>query len=159
MKSKKLLAGVAALVMTVAVPLEAQRGSGPGRPGFGAGIGGGVGLGRLSAELNLTEAQKSAIKGINDQARTLSEPIHTSMQAIREQLEAAVKANKTDREIEQITAQQGSLLGQLAAIQAKAARSVWAQLTVEQRAKAEELRSQRPGRGERPPRVGPNGAN
>ena len=92
----------------------------------------------LSA-LNLTEAQKAAAKSIFDQAKQESAPVIEQLKSGHEAMEAAVKANKSDAELNQIAASQGTLMGQLAGIHARSFARVYAQLTPEQKAKADEL--------------------
>jgi Spy/CpxP family protein refolding chaperone len=53
---------------------------------------------------------------------------------------AAVKGNRSDAEIKDIADRQGALVGQLAFIRAKAMAQLYAQLTPEQKTKAEAIR-------------------
>lgn len=104
-------------------------------------------LGRSAAALNLSDAQKATAKQLFADARQQSEPLMQQLKQVRTDLEAAVKANNT-AQISTLTARQGQISGQLAEIRTKAMASFYAQLTPEQKAKADELHGKmREGRG------------
>lgn len=89
--------------------------------------------------LNLTDAQKQAAQAILQDAKTQAEPIAAQLKTGHEEMGAAIKAGKSDAELTQIATTQGNLMGQMAAIHAKAFSRIYAQLTPEQKAKAVQL--------------------
>lgn len=129
-------AAIATAVMLTAgaVVASAQRG-----PGFGGP--------KMSAALNLTDAQKEQAKAIFSGSREQSKALREQARASRAALEAAAKAGKPDSELERLAAEQGVLAGQMAAIHAKSMAKFWTLLTPEQKAKAQELRANRKERG------------
>lgn len=92
--------------------------------------------------LDLTDAQKTTAKALFADAKSQAEPIVTQLKAGHTAMAEAVKANKSDVEISDIAARQGVLVGQLAAIHAKAMAKFYAQLTPDQKAKADRLHDQ-----------------
>jgi Spy/CpxP family protein refolding chaperone len=92
----------------------------------------GMGVGFLAGYLNLTEAQKTQAEAIFSAARTAAEPLRGRLESAREALEAAVKAGKTDAEIDALAASIGTISGQLTAIHSKAMVKFRAILTPEQ---------------------------
>ena|SRR2546421_4878550 len=99
----------------------------------------------LASHLDLTDAQKQAAQSIFQQARTDAQPVVQQLKQNHEAIAAAVKAGRSDAEITQVASAQGPLVGQLAAIHAKAMAHFYAQLTPEQKAKADELHSHMQG--------------
>lgn len=89
--------------------------------------------------LNLTDAQKQTAQVIMQDAKTQAEPIVAQLKTGHETMAAAVKAGKSDAELTQIATAQGALMGQLAAVHAKALSKFYAQLTPEQKTKADQL--------------------
>jgi len=130
-------------VMFLALPLAAQP---PGRgPGYGPGGGDPSRmLQHLGTTLDLTESQKMAATAIFDAAKKQAEPLQTALSESRQAIESAVNANKSDAEIDALTAKQGTLIGQAGAIQAKAQRSFLGLLTAQQREKLDKLHAERP---------------
>jgi Spy/CpxP family protein refolding chaperone len=137
-----------AVAMTLA-PAIAQH-----RPGFGGpgGPGGPMGggpmggdptqrLSHLATLLDLTDAQKTAAKAIFDSAKTQADPVATQMREAHQAVQAAVKDNKSDSEIDALTARAGTLTGQLTAINAKAQRAFRQLLTQQQRDKVDAIHS------------------
>ena len=142
MKFNRILTVGLSAVILVALPLAAQR---PGHRMFGPGGGDpSQMLLRFSTVLDLTESQKTAATAIFDAAKKQAEPLATALKASHESIEAAITTNKSDREIDDLTAKQGTLMGQLGSIQAKARRSFLALLTAEQREKLDKLRAEKP---------------
>jgi periplasmic protein CpxP/Spy len=94
---------------------------------------------RMIQALNLTDAQKQQAKAIFQQSRQSVQPVMQQLKQNREALQAAVKANDTAK-IDQLSATQGQLRGQVMAARAEAMAKVYQILTPEQRAKAEQLR-------------------
>ncbi len=102
----------------------------------------------LTQQLNLTDAQQAAAKDIFSQARKDAQPIMDQLKQGHEAVAAAVKAGKSDAELTQLSEQQGVLMGQLAAIRTKAMAKFYAQLTPDQKTKADQLQAQRKARFE-----------
>ena len=125
---KTLTAGVLAIGLTAGVAAAYPQGEGLGRKGR---LGG-----RIAAQLDLTEAQKQYARDLFQQGRQEAKPITEELRKNRTELAAAVKANNTAA-IQQLTERQGVLRGQLASLRAKRMAWFYAQLTPEQRAKAE----------------------
>lgn len=150
MNWKKTLAMVTVTAGLAAVPAIAQPGAGRGH---------GRMFRHAAGELGLTEQQKQFAKQLFADSRKQAEPIATELKQVRQSLAAAVKANNTG-EIATLSARQGVLSGQLAEVRANSMAKFYAQLTPEQKAKADELREQRRNRsGERhgrPDRAAPN---
>jgi Spy/CpxP family protein refolding chaperone len=96
--------------------------------------------GRMLRQLDLTESQKQQAKTIFQQAKQNAEPVAKQLRANREALDAAVKANNV-AQIHSLSAQQGNLQGQLLGIRNEAQAKFYATLTLEQKAKADEMRS------------------
>lgn len=101
----------------------------------------------LSNYLNLTDQQKDLARSLIQQGRTEAAPIVEQMKNTRKELKAAVQANSSQAEIERLAAAQGTLVGQIAAIKAKHMATFYAQLTPEQREKADQLRGMFMGKG------------
>lgn len=89
--------------------------------------------------LNLTDAQKQQAKAIFQQARQINRPVMQQAKQNREALAAAVKANDTAK-IEQLTAKQGKLRGEMMSARAEAMAKFYQTLTPEQRARAEQMK-------------------
>lgn len=94
---------------------------------------------RLAAKLNLTDAQKQQAKSIMDASRESSKPVRDQLRQDRQALKDAVKTGKSDAEIDQISANLGKDTAQMTAIRTKAFAKVYALLTPEQRAQADQL--------------------
>jgi len=95
--------------------------------------------GRMLQALNLTDAQKQQTKALMQQARQNAQPLMTQVRANRQALAGAVKANDV-AQIHSLAAQQGDLQGQLLGVRSEARAKVYALLTPEQKAKADEMR-------------------
>lgn len=117
------------MMLLLTLPVSAQ---GPRR--FAAGGDGpdAMSTGFLAGYLNLTDAQKTQAEAIFSAARTAAAPVRGQLTSAREALQAAVKAGKTDAEIDALSAPIGSLTAQLTAIQSKAMVKFRAILTPEQ---------------------------
>ena len=103
----------------------------------------GQGFERMAQKLNLTDTQKEQARSIMDSARTSAKPIAQQLRQERTALHDAVKAGKTDADIDQLSSQLGNLEGQLTAIRTKAFAKVYALLTPEQRTQADQMHQQR----------------
>ena len=105
----------------------------------------------LAGYLTLTDAQKAQAKTIFDAADTAATTARGTLTAAHDALEAAVKANRADAELDRLAAAVGAVQGQLAAIQAKAEAKFYALLTAEQKTKYDAFAS-RDGAGGGPGR-------
>ena len=94
----------------------------------------------FATKLNLTDAQKQQAHSILNSARESSKSVTQQLRQTRQGLRDAVKAGKSDADIDQLSANMGNLTGQLTAIRTKAFAKVYALLTPEQRVQAEQLR-------------------
>jgi Spy/CpxP family protein refolding chaperone len=131
---KKVLSVFAAGVLAAGMIFAAGQG-----PGGHHGMMGGKRLDFMATALNLTDAQKETAKGIFNDAKTSAQPIRDQLKQSHEAMAAAIKAGKSEAELTQLATQEGTLVGQLAAIRAKAFSSFYAQLTPDQKAKADQL--------------------
>lgn len=113
---------------------------GPMRGGMDGGI---LGMNsRLwAAALGLTDAQKAQAKTIFQEARDAARPVTQQLREARAALREAVKAQKSDAEIDALAANEGALLGKLSAIRTKAAAKFYGILTPEQQQKFDSLRA------------------
>lgn len=133
-----------ALALLFALPIMAQPRFG--RPGGGGG-GQGRGLEFLTGYLSLTDAQKTQAAAIFDAAQTASETARGQLTSANDAVKAAVKAGKSESELDTLSAAVGVVQGRLTAIRAKADAKFYALLTAEQKAKYDELRDRSgPGR-------------
>jgi Spy/CpxP family protein refolding chaperone len=99
----------------------------------------------MAAALNLTDAQKSQMKSIFQEARQSSQPIRQQLRQTRQSLNAAVQAGNSDQ-IQQLSATEGTEMGQLAAIHASARAKMFKMLTPEQQQKLSTLQASMHGR-------------
>ena len=95
-------------------------------------------LNMMATALDLTAAQKEQVQTIVADARQSAQPIRQQLQQSRQSLVSAVKAGD-NAQIEQIAASQGVLQGQLTAIRGKAFAQIYALLTPQQKAKADQI--------------------
>jgi Spy/CpxP family protein refolding chaperone len=128
----------AALAICCAVPAFAQ-------PAGTADRARGNRLDFLAGYLTLTDAQKTQAQSIFDAASTASETARGAAQSAHDALEAAIKTNPADAELDRLAAAVGVVHGQLAAIQAKAEAKFYALLTAEQKTKYDGLKNRTPG--------------
>ena len=89
--------------------------------------------------LDLTAAQRTQAKSVLEAERQEVQPIVEQLRQGHENMRAAIKAGKSDADLESIAAAQGKLVGELAGIHAKAVAKIYATLTPEQKAKADTL--------------------
>jgi Spy/CpxP family protein refolding chaperone len=99
----------------------------------------------MAAALNLTDTQKSQMQSIFQEARQSSQPIRQQLRQTRESLDAAVKAGNSDQ-IQQLSATEGTQMGQLAAIRASAHAKMFKMLTPDQQQKLSTLQASMHGR-------------
>jgi Spy/CpxP family protein refolding chaperone len=97
---------------------------------------------RLSARLNLTDAQKQRAQSIFTEARKSAQPVRAQIRQDKQALAAAVKSG-SQGDIDRISKNMGPLLGQASAIHAKAFANFYAILTPDQKSKVDERLSQR----------------
>jgi Spy/CpxP family protein refolding chaperone len=95
---------------------------------------------RMMKALDLTDAQKEQARQIFQQARETAKPVAQQLKDNRESLRVAIQANDV-AQIQTLSAQQGALHGQMAAIRSAAMAKFYSGLTPEQRARAEQFRS------------------
>src|SRR6266487_2977435 len=93
---------------------------------------------RMADYLNLTSDQSAQAKQIMVGARQEAAPLRQQMKQNRQALAAAIKAGN-DAQIDQITKAEAPVIAQLAAIRAHAKEKVYATLTPEQKAKADQM--------------------
>ncbi len=143
--TRRMLTTLSAALM--ALPLMAQ-------PGGRGGPGPGNRLDFLAGYLGLSDSQKEQAKTIFDAAQEAGEGLNGELSGAREALNAAVKKNAADAEIDQLAAAIGVVNGRLAAIQAKASAKFYALLTAEQKTKYDQMGDRGgpggPGRFRRP---------
>lgn len=136
MSIKKQILGVAAAAALAAGALFAQQAQQPPKPR-------GEHMQQFLAEqLNLTEAQKTQAQTIFDQAKTQAKPVADQLRQGRDQMIQAIKAGKSDAELQQIADQQGQLMAQVSGIRAKAFAKFYTLLTPDQKTKADSLYEQ-----------------
>jgi len=99
----------------------------------------------LAGYLTLTEAQKTQAATIFTAADTAKATLQGQMTAARDALQAAVKANRADAELDRLAAAVGVIHGQSAAVEAKANARFYALLTAEQKTKFDALGDRGPG--------------
>jgi Spy/CpxP family protein refolding chaperone len=110
------------------------------------------GFGRfMSVYLNLTPEQQTEAKAIFQDARQQSEPVRQQLMQTRDSLRAAIKADDMNQ-IKQLSATEGSEVGQLTAVRSSAFAKAYQMLTPVQKQKLadfekahEAARSERPG--------------
>jgi Spy/CpxP family protein refolding chaperone len=111
----------------------------------------------LTRRLDLTDAQQQQARTIFSASDEARRELWKSLEKAREDLNNAVKTGATDQQIDKVAGAVGTLMGQLAANEAKARAKFRAILTPEQRQRFDELPAPGPGmmRGfRRPPGPG-----
>ena len=97
-------------------------------------------LSRAAAALELTDTQKEFGKQLAADTRRQAAPVMKELKQNRQEIAAAVKSNNTAA-ITTLSQRQGDLMAQLSGLHAKSMASFYAQLTPEQKAKADEMHS------------------
>lgn len=111
------------------------------RGGQGGGPGGGNVEDRFARLLSLTDAQKTQIKNLREQAQTASKPYFEQIKPITEQMHKLIEAPAFDEAAARALAQKMSQLQtEIHLIQAKTEAAIYQLLTPEQKAKLVELR-------------------
>lgn len=114
--------------------------------------------------LNLTDAQKEAIRAQGKTARDASQPLREQLRNLQSQIADATNSGATDSVLDGLANQVGTLQGNLLAISLKARAAIHNNiLTAEQRTKLAELRSEQRDRRQnrmkrRQPGTPPEGA-
>ena len=133
-----LVIGLAAFAVGHAIPgIHAQgRGEGPPRKHFP----GPEMIEHLTRALNLTDAQQTQIKAIFESARTAVEPLDAKMDEIHKQLEAATANGQFDEaQVRALANQQAQIMADTIVEHERAKSKIYAILTPDQRAKADEM--------------------
>jgi Spy/CpxP family protein refolding chaperone len=94
---------------------------------------------RISAYLNLTDAQKTQAQAVLKEAHESAAKLAPQMKANREALAAAIKANNKT-EIDRLAARRGVLMGKMMAVRDEGFAKIYQTLTPEQRVKADQMR-------------------
>jgi Spy/CpxP family protein refolding chaperone len=115
-----------------------------GSANVGAGAHGILGqrLAQAAQQLNLTDAQKQEARLIFQQAFRDAAPVRAQLRQNRLALAAAVKAGQDNDQIQRLAKTQGNLMGQMVTIRTEAAAAFYANLTPEQKAKADQMQQQ-----------------
>lgn len=92
-------------------------------------------MGRLGAELNLTDAQKQQAQSIFSAARQSAKPVQDQIKQARQALAAAVKSGAPDAEIDRLSNNLAPLMAQSTAIHTKAFAKFYGILTPDQKEK------------------------
>ena len=92
----------------------------------------------LAKYLNLTPAQEEQAKAEMQSARQSAKPMRQQLKEIRQGMFQAIQANDNAK-IDQLSAQEANLKGQISAMRNEAIAKIYASLTPEQRAKADQL--------------------
>jgi Spy/CpxP family protein refolding chaperone len=93
---------------------------------------------RIANYLGLTAAQTEQAQAEMHAARAATQPVRQQLRQVRQQMFQAIQANDLAR-INQLSAQEGSLKGQLMAARFSAMAKIYSSLTPEQKAKADQL--------------------
>jgi protein CpxP len=151
-KMKKKIAivlGVALLVVAGAIFAAAEVGAGRGQKAHRSDheSEGFHGLnGRMAEKLNLTDAQKTQIKGIMDQERPTIQPLVAQLKENRAAMKTATANGQFDEaQVRQIASQQAQTLTNLMVEKARVKAKIYSVLTPEQRAKADQMRQHSEG--------------
>jgi Spy/CpxP family protein refolding chaperone len=96
----------------------------------------------IARQLDLTEAQKAEAKEIFKEARESAKPLVAQLREGHKAMAEAIKAGTSELELEQLASEQGTLVGKVAGIYAKAFSKFYASLTPEQKQKADKLHEQ-----------------
>jgi Spy/CpxP family protein refolding chaperone len=95
--------------------------------------------GQMFSQLQLTDAQKTQAQQIFQALHANSQTLETQLQGIHQQLTSAVKGGAPDAQIDQLSSQAGTVMGQLMAMRSKASAKFYAILTPDQKAKADAM--------------------
>ena len=98
---------------------------------------------KMAVELGLTQTQQAQAKAIFQNERQSARPILQQLRQERQAVHAAVKAGKSDTEIQQLAKAEAPELGQLAALRASASAKFYSMLTPQQQQKLDAMRHSR----------------
>ena len=93
---------------------------------------------RMMANLNLTDDQKQQAKAIFQAGRQEAQPVQQQLRQARQDMQAAVKSNAPQTEIDRLSTNVGNLTGQLATLHARNMAKFYAILTPEQQQKVDQ---------------------
>jgi Spy/CpxP family protein refolding chaperone len=93
---------------------------------------------RIAQYLGLTDAQMAQAKASFQAVRQSGQPVRQQLKQVRQEMFQAVRANDAAG-IQQLSAQEGALKGQLLALRENAFAKMYSTLTPEQKAKADQL--------------------
>ncbi len=99
--------------------------------------------GHMAAELGLTDAQKAQAKTIFQNSHQAAKPVADQLRQDRQALQAAIRAGKSDQDLQGLAAAEGADKGKLAGIRASAAAKFRAILTPDQQQKLDTMKSSR----------------
>jgi Spy/CpxP family protein refolding chaperone len=111
----------------------------------------------IARELNLTDAQKEQVKAIIDAQGAAEEARHVKLEDLHKQIEAATANGQFDEaQVRALANQQAQLMADSMVEHIRAHSKIYALLTAEQRAKADQLHKGEGGHFRRPfPPKGP----
>lgn len=105
--------------------------------------GGDKGMGMMLRGLDLTDAQKAQVKAIHEANFESTKSLREQMKANHDQLETATAGGAfNESQVQAIAQQQGALHAQMIVAREKVKSQVFAILTVDQKAKAAEMKAQ-----------------
>jgi Spy/CpxP family protein refolding chaperone len=108
-----------------------------GEHGFGGHI-----MGRMAKQLNLTDDQKTQIKGIVAAEKPTVQPLFEQLKANRQALKAATANGQFDEsQVRQLASQQAQTVASLIVEKERVKAKIYGVLTPEQRTKAEQMRT------------------
>ncbi|MBS1792462.1 MAG: Spy/CpxP family protein refolding chaperone [Acidobacteria bacterium] len=140
---KVILAITATTILGLGAVLIFGQKMGGERFGFGPKGFGGPHFERLFEKLNLTEEQKTQVKQIIEDSKTRVKPLMESLRANHEQMEKLGKDGVYNEEqVTQLAAAQADTMKQLIIEKEKTKAQIFAVLTPEQRAQAEQMKEQ-----------------
>jgi len=140
---KKVVLGViaAAVVATGAIiGISQVRTYRDGKSFTGMKHGRGMGMGINLRGLNLTEEQNAKVKAIFDASRETMKPLMADMQANHKKLAELNKVVFDEGATRQLANEQAAIMAKMIVERERTKSQVWAVLTEEQKAKAEEMR-------------------
>ena len=133
-------AGIAVLVVSLAILALGHGFQGPGGHGKG---GHAEMLEHISQALSLTDAQKQQVKGIMESVEVTASGIHAKLEEVHKQLGAATANGQFDEnQVRTLANQEAQLEADMKVEHFRAMSKVFAVLTPEQRAKAEQMHKQ-----------------
>lgn len=167
-KRSLLTVGFAIALSAMFALAQGPRAGGPGGPGMRghAAFGGGGEFGQfmnpmMDRLLDLTDAQKEAIRTEMEATKAATQPLREELRAVHQQIGEAVKSGASDSVLDGLADQVGNLSGDVLAISLKSRAKIYNTiLTAEQRTKLGEIQSDMQSRrkNRRKPPVAPEAA-